>query len=132
MTEWNQVYKCGVCGNIIEVLHRGKGELVCCNRPMTLLRENTEDASREKHVPVVEVSGGKVTVKVGGAPHPMDEKHFIEWIEVIADGRVCRRHLQPGDKPEAEFAIDAGEITARGYCNLHGHWKAEWRTDNNK
>lgn len=125
MTEKLQVYKCGICGNIVEVLHEGKGELVCCNRPMKLLVENTVDASREKHVPVIERTASGVRVKVGSASHPMEEKHYIEWIEVIAGGKVCRRMLKPGEAPEAEFAVDAGaEVTAREYCNLHGLWKA--------
>lgn len=125
MTEKLQVYKCGICGNIVEVLHEGKGELVCCNRPMKLLVENTVDASREKHVPIIERTASGVRVKVGSASHPMEEKHYIEWIEVIAGGKVCRRMLKPGEAPEAEFAVDAGaEVTAREYCNLHGLWKA--------
>jgi superoxide reductase len=125
LTEKLQVYKCGICGNIVEVLHEGKGELVCCNRPMKLLVENTVDASREKHVPVIERTASGVRVKVGSASHPMEEKHYIEWIEVIAGGKVCRRMLKPGEAPEAEFAVDAGaEVTAREYCNLHGLWKA--------
>lgn len=125
MTEKLQVYKCGICGNIVEVLHEGKGELVCCNRPMKLLVENTVDASREKHVPVIERTASGVRVKVGSASHPMEEKHYIEWIEVIAGGKVCRRMLKPGEAPEAEFAVDAGaEVTARESCNLHGLWKA--------
>lgn len=125
MTEKLQVYKCGICGNIVEVLHEGKGELVCCNRPMKLLVENTVDASREKHVPVIERTASGVRVKVGSASHPMEEKHYIEWIEVIAGGKVCRRMLKPGEAPEAEFAVDAGaEVTAREHRNLHGLWKA--------
>jgi len=124
MTELRQVYKCNICGNIVEVLHTGKGQLVCCNKPMVLLTENTVDASKEKHVPVIEIADGKVTVKVGSVPHPMEEKHYIEWIEVIADGQTYRQFLNPGDKPEAVFALDAENVVARGYCNLHGNWKA--------
>ncbi|SFR10908.1 desulfoferrodoxin [Desulfoscipio geothermicus] len=124
MAELRQVYKCNVCGNIVEVLHGGKGQLVCCNRPMALLAENTVDAAREKHVPVVEKAAGQVTVKVGSAEHPMEEKHYIEWIEVIAGDKTYRQFLQPGDKPVAVFTVDADNITARTYCNLHGHWKA--------
>lgn len=124
MTELRQVYKCNICGNIVEVLHTGKGQLVCCNKPMVLLTENTVDASKEKHVPVIEITDGKVTVKVGSVPHPMEEKHYIEWIEVIADGKTYRQFLNPGDKPEAVFALDAENVVARGYCNLHGNWKA--------
>ncbi|WP_347491608.1 desulfoferrodoxin [Desulfoscipio sp. XC116] len=124
MTELRQIYKCNVCGNIVEILHAGKGQLVCCNKPMILLAENTVDAAREKHVPVIEKADGKVTVKVGDVAHPMEEKHFIEWIEIIADGQTYRQFLNPGDKPEAIFNVSADNITARAYCNLHGNWKA--------
>jgi superoxide reductase len=124
MAEQKQVYKCEICGNIIEVLHPGVGELVCCGVPMKLLEENTVDAATEKHVPVIEKTEKGVKVKVGSVPHPMEEKHYIEWIEVIADGKVYRKFLNPGDAPEAEFCIEAGEIVAREYCNLHGLWKS--------
>jgi superoxide reductase len=124
MTQLNQIYKCEVCGNIVEVLHTGVGELVCCGEPMKLLVENTVDASKEKHVPVIEKAGNKVTVKVGSVAHPMEEKHYIEFIEVMADGKVYRKFLKPGEKPEASFEINAAKISAREYCNLHGLWKA--------
>jgi desulfoferrodoxin len=124
MTELKQVYKCKVCGNIVEVVHTGKGQLVCCNKPMELLVENTVDAAKEKHVPVVERSGEKITLRVGSVPHPMEEKHYIEWVELIADGRVYRRFLKPGEQPEAEFICRAENVAAREYCNLHGLWKA--------
>ena len=124
MTERLQVYRCEVCGNIVEVLHAGKGELVCCKQPMKLLVEGSVDAAQEKHVPVVEKTSTGVKVKVGSVPHPMEEKHYIEWIEVIADGRAYREFLKPNDVPEASFNIEAAQITAREYCNLHGLWKA--------
>ena len=124
MTQLNQIYKCEVCGNIVEVLHTGVGELVCCGEPMKLLVENTVDAAKEKHVPVIEKSGNKVTVKVGSVAHPMEEKHYIEFIELMADGKVYRKFLKPGDKPEATFEVTAAKLTAREYCNLHGLWKA--------
>lgn len=124
MTKLNQVYKCGLCGNMVEVLHAAGGELVCCGQAMALLTENTVDASREKHVPVIEKTANGFLVKVGSVAHPMEEKHFIEWIEVIADGKIYRRQLAPGGKPEAEFEIRAEKIEAREYCNLHGLWKA--------
>jgi superoxide reductase len=124
MTERLQVYKCEVCGNIVEVLHEGKGELVCCGQPMKLFVENTVDASKEKHVPVIEKTATGFKVKVGAVAHPMEEKHYIEWIEVIADGKAYRQFLKPGDLPEATFEIQAAQITAREYCNLHGLWKA--------
>lgn len=123
MTQLNQVYKCEMCGNIVEVLHAGGGELVCCNQPMTLLEENTTDAATEKHVPVIEKSGDTVTVKVGSVEHPMLDEHYIEFIELIADGQVYRRFLSPGEKPEATFKVSADSVEAREYCNLHGLWK---------
>jgi len=122
MTKLNQVYKCEVCGNIVEVLHTGVGELVCCGQPMKLRAENTEDAAEEKHVPVVEKTDTGVKVTVGSVDHPMEDDHYIEWIEIIAGGRVYRQNLKPGDKPEAEFAVQ-GEVEARAYCNLHGLWE---------
>jgi len=124
MAEKLAVYKCDLCGNIVEVLHGGEGELVCCGQPMTLLKENTVDAAKEKHVPVKEKVSGGVTVKVGSVAHPMEEKHYIEWIEIIADGKAYRQFLNPGEAPEATFNVAAEQITAREYCNLHGHWKA--------
>jgi superoxide reductase len=117
------VYRCNICGNIVEVLRAGAGELVCCGRPMELLQEKTEDVGKEKHVPVIERTERGVRVKVGAIPHPMEEKHYIQWIEIIADGAVYRKDLQPGDKPEAEFEIEARKLEARGYCNIHGLWK---------
>jgi superoxide reductase len=124
MAEKLEVYKCELCGNIVEVLHGGKGELVCCGQPMKLYKENTVDAAKEKHVPVVEKVAGGFKVKVGSVAHPMEEKHYIEWIEVIADGEAYRYFLKPGVAPQASFKIDAGKVTAREYCNLHGLWKA--------
>ncbi len=125
MTERLQVYKCNICGNIVEVLHSGKGELVCCGEAMQLMTENTVDAAKEKHVPVIEKEDGKVVVKVGSNPHPMEEKHYIEWVEIISGGKVYRRFLSPGEEPEAVFTglEDTGEVSAREYCNLHGLWK---------
>jgi superoxide reductase len=119
-----EVYKCGVCGNIIEVLHAGKGNLVCCGQPMNLLVENTVDAAKEKHVPVIEKVDGGVKVRVGEVAHPMEEKHWIEWVEIIADGKTYRQYLNPGDTPEATFNVTSDRITAREYCNIHGLWKA--------
>jgi superoxide reductase len=124
MTKKMQVYKCEACGNIVEMLHEGDGELVCCGAPMKLLEENSVDAAKEKHVPVIEKIEGGFRVKVGSAAHPMEEKHYIEWIEAITDnGRVYRQFLSPGKAPEAVFNIDEKKITAREYCNLHGLWK---------
>ena len=119
-----EVYKCEACGNIVEVMHGGDGELVCCGEPMKLMVENTVDAAKEKHVPVIEKIAGGVTVKVGSAPHPMEEKHYIEWVEIIADGKAYRQFLNPGDEPQATFMVEAKDIQAREYCNIHGLWKA--------
>jgi superoxide reductase len=123
MTERLQIYKCEICGNIVEVLHEGKGELVCCGQPMKLFTENTVDAAREKHVPVVEKTASGFKVKVGSVAHPMEEEHYIEWIEIIADGKAYRQFLKPGGTPEATFDVKADKITAREYCNLHELWK---------
>ncbi len=124
MAEKLQVYKCEVCGNIVEVLHGGVGELVCCGQPMTLLTENTVDAAKEKHVPVIEKVAGGYKVKVGAVAHPMEEKHHIEWIELIAGNKAYRQFFKPGDAPEAFFAVDATQVSAREFCNIHGLWKA--------
>jgi superoxide reductase len=124
MTQRLEVYKCNLCGNIVEVMHGGPGQLVCCGQPMACLKENTVDAAKEKHVPVIEKVAGGVKIKVGSVAHPMEEKHYIEWIEIIADGKSYRQFLKPGQPPEATFMVDAADITAREYCNLHGHWRA--------
>ena len=124
MTEKLQIYKCEVCGNIVEMLHAGAGELVCCGQPMKLYLENTTDAAKEKHVPVIEKTAAGFRVKIGSVAHPMEEKHYIEWIEVIADGQAYRKFLNPGEAPEATFELKAEKVTAREYCNLHGLWKA--------
>jgi superoxide reductase len=124
MTELNQVYKCSVCGNIVEVIHASGGTLVCCGKNMDLQNPNTTDAAQEKHVPVVKRTKTSVKVKIGSKKHPMEEKHYIEWIEIIADGKVYRHFLKPGDKPEAKFKVAAENVVAREYCNLHGLWKA--------
>ena len=122
MTERYQVYRCLVCGNMVEVLHSGAGELVCCNAPMSLLRENTTDAAAEKHVPVVEAVPGGIHVTVGSVPHPMSPEHYIEWIEAIAGDEASRQFLSPRSIPEAEFCLPEA-ATVREYCNLHGLWR---------
>jgi superoxide reductase len=153
MAERLQVYKCNVCGNIVEVLHGGVGDLVCCGEPMELLKENTVDAAKEKHVPVIEKTATGFKVKVGSVPHPMKPEHHIEWIELVADGAAYRQFLEPGGPsiptpsglgtalsstlrlrpegsqskggaPEAVFNLSAKEVSAREYCNLHGLWKS--------
>lgn len=119
-----EVYKCDLCGNIVEVVEGGAGDLVCCGENMKLMTENTVDAAKEKHVPVIEKFDGGFKVKVGSVAHPMEEKHYIQWIEAIADGKAYMQFLNPGEAPEAVFNIEADQITAREYCNLHGLWKA--------
>ncbi|MCP5102167.1 MAG: desulfoferrodoxin [bacterium] len=124
MAERLDVYKCNLCGNMVEMIHAGAGTLVCCGRDMELLKENTTDAAQEKHVPVIEKQEGGFLVKVGSVAHPMTDAHLIEWIELIADGKAYRQFLKAGEAPEAFFKIDADKVTAREFCNLHGHWKA--------
>jgi superoxide reductase len=125
MTKIREIYKCNVCGNIVEVLHAGVGELVCCNEPMQLMEEKSEDSSVEKHVPYIEKIANSIIVKIGqNQEHPMLEEHYIEWIQVIADGLSHRKFLNPGDKPQAEFEIKADKVEAREYCNVHGLWKS--------
>jgi len=118
-----EIYKCAVCGNIVEVIHGGIGELVCCGKPMELLDEKTADAATEKHVPVIEKIDGGYKIKIGSVPHPMQEEHYIEWIELLADGKAYRQFLSAGDAPEAEFNVEADSVGAREYCNVHGLWK---------
>ena len=125
MAQRLQIYKCAICGNIVEVIHGGVGELVCCGQPMELLDEKEADAATEKHVPVVEKSDGSYKVTVGSTLHPMEEKHYIEWIELLADGKAYRQFLNPGDAPEAVFNVEADTVTAREHCNVHGLWKGE-------
>ena len=125
MTERLQVYKCAVCGNMVEVIGAGAGELVCCGQPMNLLVAKSSDQGMEKHVPVIETVDGGVKVTVGSVPHPMEEDHYIEWIELIADGKAYRQFLSPGQPAEATFNIEAASITAREHCNKHGLWEAK-------
>lgn len=122
--ELNEVYSCSVCGNIVETVHVGGGELVCCGKPMVLLDARKEDQGQEKHVPVIEKTDKGVKIKVGETPHPMEDEHYIEWIELIADSRSYRKFLNPGEPPEAEFCVSAEKMTAREYCNVHGLWKS--------
>lgn len=120
-----EIYKCEVCGNIVEVLYEGVGALHCCGQPMKIMRENTVDASYEKHIPVGEWEGGILTVKVGSAPHSMTKEHYIQWIEVLVGNKAYREFLKIGQEPQASFSIDTrGEpVVLREYCNLHGLWK---------
>jgi len=124
MVQRNQIYRCNVCGNIVEVLHVGGGQLVCCGKPMELLIEKKEDVGMEKHVPVIEKANGKIKVKIGSIPHPMKEKHFIEWIEILVDDVSYKKFLKPGDLPEVEFVVEGENISAREYCTVHSLWKS--------
>ena len=123
MIQVKQIYKCSICGNIVEVLYAGGGTLVCCGKPMELLVEKTQDQGMEKHVPVIEKTEDGVKVKVGSVEHPMEENHYIQWIELIANGISFRKFLKPGEKPEAEFKVKAENLEAREHCNLHGLWR---------
>ena len=124
MTQRFEVYECHLGGNVIEVLSASDGVLVCCGEPMELRAENTVDASREKHVPVIEKISGGTKVTVGSVAHPMEEDHYIEWIELIVSGNSFHHFLNPGDAPEAFFNVAASKMIVRSYCNLHGLWKA--------
>lgn len=124
MAQRAQVYKCEICGNLVEVVHGGPGDLVCCGQSMKLLVENTTDAAKEKHVPVVEKTDGGIKVTVGSVVHPMEEKHYIEWIELVAGGKTYRQYLVPGNAPEAVFPVNDWPVAVREYCTLHGLWKA--------
>lgn len=128
MTKRHEIYKCEICGNIVEMLHEGKGELVCCGQAMKLMVENTVDAAKEKHVPVVEKTEDGLLIKVGSVAHPMEEKHYIEWIQIInpKNGKSLRKFLKPGELPQASFIVCsscAEDYFAREYCNIHGLWK---------
>ncbi len=125
MAERLQIYKCAACGIIVEVLDGGSGQMMCCGEPMKHLAEQTADAATEKHVPVIEKIEGGYKVKVGSVPHPMAPEHFIEWIELLADGRAYRQFLEPGGAPEAVFNVQAESVSAREFCNVHGLWKGE-------
>ncbi len=122
MAKQLEIYKCALCGNIVEVVHGAAGALACCGQDMALMAENTTDAATEKHVPVITISGTNVKVQVGSVPHPMQDEHYIEWIELIADGKSYTQFLKPGESPEATFEVSASNISVREYCNLHGHW----------
>lgn len=125
MTKINEIYKCNICGNIVEVIHTGEGELVCCSQPMGLQKENTIDASTEKHIPIIEKTDQGIKVKIGSIDHPMEYTHYIEWIEILVNGASCKHFLKPGDKPETKFPTKVENITVRAYCNLHGLWQSK-------
>lgn len=124
-TDLRELYVCKICGNVVEIAHEGAASLVCCNQNMEKLTANTKDASLEKHVPVIEKIDGGIKVKIGSAEHPMEEKHYIKFIEVLMKNRVIRAELAPNQAPEATFLVNADEVQeVREYCNLHGLWKA--------
>jgi len=125
MKDFTKIYRCKTCGNIVEMLQENGGTLVCCGSEMELVKPNSTDADKAKHVPVIEKKGSGIIVKVGAVPHPMVEEHYIEWIEIMFNGKIDRQFLKPGDKPEAEFNIQDPNIKARIYCNLHGLWVSE-------
>lgn len=124
MTKLNEIYKCEICGNVVAMVTEGQGELVCCKQPMSLLPEKTRDEGLEKHVPVIEKTESGIRVSVGSVEHPMEESHYIQWIEVVSNGKTYRKFLKPGDKPEAEFCLDSDNVQARELCSLHGLWKS--------
>ncbi len=125
MTKRLDIYHCEICGNIVEVIEAGQGQLVCCGQPMTLLKAKTEDQGKEKHVPVVDQSQGMVKVKIGSVPHPMEANHYIKWIEVITDAGIYKKFLNPGQSPEAGFKIEGKIVEVREYCNIHGLWRTK-------
>lgn len=122
MTKQKQIYKCEVCGNIVEVLHDGEGELVCCGQPMSFQMEKKEDEGSEKHVPIIEKSENGISVKVGSQAHPMGKEHYIEWIELVSDSKNCKKFLKPGDQPKATFKNESENNKVRIFCNVHGLW----------
>ena len=124
MTNKGELYKCEHCGIIAAVVHAGGGKMICCGEPMKLVIANSVDAAKEKHVPVIEKTANGIKVKVGSVAHPMEEKHYIEYIEVLFENKLYMQYLKPGDKPEADFPVQSTEVTAMAYCNLHGLWKS--------
>jgi len=123
MTKLAEVYKCNICGNIVEMLHAGQGELVCCGQPMNLQIEKTKEDGYEKHLPVYSEQGGDLLVQCGEELHPMQEDHYIEWIEVVFDsGKACRRFLKKDEEPKVVFVGGEKAVQLRVYCNLHGLW----------
>lgn len=125
MVQISEVYKCSICGNIVEVVHASTGTLVCCGQPMNLMPEKNADEGYEKHVPVIKNLKTKIRVRVGSKEHPMISEHYIEWIEIIANEKVYKKFLKPGEKPFAEFCIKAEKVTARAYCSIHGLWSSK-------
>ena len=124
MTGRLEVYACELCGNVVEMVRGAAGTLVCCGQPMKKKEEQTADWATEKHVPIAEAQAGGTLVKVGSTAHPMVDDHYIEWIEIINGDYVNRKHLKPGDKPEASFYVPCNDtLVLREYCNKHGLWR---------
>ncbi len=123
MTQINQIYRCDICGNIVEMVHQGAGQLVCCGKPMELLEEKTKDKGLEKHSPVLERIDNVLKIKIGSIIHPMEESHYIEWIEAVSGDKTCKKFLRPKNSPEARFEDIGQEVSVRSYCNIHGLWK---------
>lgn len=123
MTKIQDIYKCNICGNIVEVLHSGQGDLVCCGEYMKLQEpQGSASEGEEKHVPVIEKTNDGYLVKIGSITHPMEKEHYIEWIEINIDGELCKKFLTPGEKPEFSIKTSGKNIKAREYCNVHGLW----------
>jgi len=122
MTQKREIYKCKICGNIVEVLHNGVGTLVCCGQPMNLMKEKTEEEGNEKHIPIISENEEGVNVKVSSVEHPMTEEHYIEWIEISTEKGESKKFLTPDDKPEANFPVKDKNLKTREYCNIHGLW----------
>lgn len=122
MTLLNEIYKCDVCGNTVEMVNPGMGQMICCGKPMILMVEKeSAETGTEKHKPIVSFSE-TLNINIGSIPHPMEEGHFIKWIEVINEkGKLSRIFLKPGDEPKASFCEKEYTI-ARSYCNIHGLW----------
>ncbi len=126
MTKLREVYKCDICGNVVELLHEGADALVCCGQPMEKLAAKYEDKGKEKHVPVISAVNGGIKVEVGDVHHPMEDEHYIKFIEVLTADKVLRAELKPGQEPVAEFAVDGSKVElVREYCNVHGLWAAK-------
>ena len=122
MTQKREIYKCKICGNIVEVLHNGVGTLVCCGQPMNLMKEKTEEEGNEKHIQIISENEEAVNVKVSSVEHPMTEEHYIEWIEISTEKGESKKFLTPDDKPEANFPVKDKNLKTREYCNIHGLW----------
>ncbi len=118
------IYKCDKYGIIAQIMTTGAGKLVCCETSMDKMIENTTDAAKEKHIPVVEKIGNRLEVKVGSVNHPMNEDHFIQWVEVVGNEESFLKFLSYTDKPEAVFDLECDEFYVRAYCNLHGLWRS--------